>query len=111
GVDARRYDGITKLVRWRDVVGVVARRLPEAPPYGGITFVDLVSTPGATLRIVPWTMLTGESVVPGDERARALVQLVASRCPQIHLDPATRTFLGSRGPAAQLPDVRTLAAH
>jgi hypothetical protein len=112
GIEAKREDHLAKLVRWRDVVGVVARRLPQASPYEGITFVDLVSTAGATLRILPWTRMTGDQIDgEGDERARTFVQMIVARCPDAHVDPATRTFLGGRGPAAQLPDAETLAAH
>ena len=72
GIDARREDGLARLVLWRDVVGVVARRMP--PAYDGAAFVDIVSTAGSTLRIVPWTRLTGELVdVDGDARPRAVV--------------------------------------
>jgi hypothetical protein len=112
GIDARRDDGLARLVPWSEVVGVVARRLPAAAPYESVTFVDVVSTAGATLRILPWTHIIGDLPdVDGDERARAFVQLVAARCADLHLDAATRTFLGSHGPAAQLPDEATLAAH
>lgn len=112
GLDARREDGSTRIVAWPDIVGIVARRLPPAPPYDGVTFVDLVSTAGSTVRVLPWTRLTGDRVEgEGDERARSLVQLVASRCPDAQIDPATRRFLGSKGTAAQLPDEPTLAAH
>jgi hypothetical protein len=110
GIDARLDDGSTRLVRWADVVGIVARRLPPTPPFDGATFIDLVSTPGATLRILPWTQVTG-AAAPTDDRARALVQLFATRCSGAKLDGATRTFLGSRGPAPQLPDAATLATH
>jgi hypothetical protein len=110
GIDARREDGSTVLVMWRDVVGVVARRLP--PAYEGETFVDVISTAGSTLRILPWTRVTGEPIDgDGERRARELVELVTSRCPDAKLDPATRAFIESRGQAAQLPDVETLAAH
>jgi len=110
GLDARREDGSTALVIWRDVVGVVARRLP--PVYEGATFVDVVSTAGSTLRILPWTRLTGELVAgDGELRARAFVELVKLHCPEAKLDPATRAFLERQGQAAQLPDMETLAAH
>src|SRR5262249_21478741 len=67
GIDARREDGLSRLVLWRDVVGVVARRMP--PAYDGAAFVDIVSTVGSTLRIVPWTRLTGVLIdVEGDAR-------------------------------------------
>jgi hypothetical protein len=114
GIEAKREDGLAKRVRWHEVVGVVARRLPAQPPYDGITFVDVVSTAGATLRILPWTRLSGEAIDgedDGEDRARSFVQLVVVHCPDVHLDPATRTFLGSHGHAAQLPDAETLAAH
>lgn len=109
GIDARREDGTAKLVMWRDLVGVVARRLP--PDYDGTTFVDLVSNAGSTLRILPWTRISGEPVEgDGEARARKLVAMAAERCPSAKLDPATRAFLDSKD-AAQLPDLATLAAH
>lgn len=112
GIEARREDGFTRTVMWPDVVGIVARRLPPDDPYEGATFIDIVSTAGATLRILPWTRLAGDRIEgEGAERARALVQLAAARCPGAKLDAATRTFLGSHGQAAQLPDEPTLAAH
>lgn len=110
GIDARREDGTQLLVMWRDVVGVVARRLP--PEYDGATFVDLVSTAGSTLRLVPWTRLSGDPVAgDADVLARSLIELVVSRCVDAKLDPATRKFLESTDLAAQLPDLATLAAH
>jgi hypothetical protein len=112
GIDAKREDGFARVVMWPDVVGIVARRLPADAPYDGATFIDLVSTAGATLRILPWTQLTGDAITgEGVERARAFCQLVAARCRGAKLDPATRTFIGSHGQAAQLPDAETLAAH
>jgi len=112
GIEARREDGFTRTVMWPDVVGIVARRLPPDEPYHGATFIDIVSSAGATLRILPWTRLAGDRIEgEGIERARAFVQLAAARCPGAKLDAATRTFLGSHGPAAQLPDESTLAAH
>lgn len=117
GIDAEREDGTRRKVLWRDVVGVVARRLPTELPYAGETFVDLVSVAGATLRFLPWTELTGaaldDALATGDEseRARTFVQLVAMACPDARLDSATRMFLGGRGLAAQLPSSATLAQH
>jgi len=109
GIDARREDGSSLLVMWRDVVGVVARRLP--PELAGATFVDVVSTAGATLRVMPWTRLAGDPV-PGTEdgRARSLVSLVAARCPAIKLDPLTQEFIAG-AEAAQLPDAALLDKH
>ena len=112
GIGARREDGFTRTVMWPDVVGIVARRQPPDEPYAGAPFIDIVSTAGATLRIMPWTRLAGDPIDgDGTERARSLVQLAAARCPGAKLDAATRTFLGSHGQAAQLPDEPTLAAH
>lgn len=109
GIDARREDGSTVLVMWSDVVGVVARRLP--PEHEGATFVDIVSTPGSTLRILPWTRITGD-VVRGtdDERARALIAFALTSCPTMELDARTHAF-SKNGEAAQLPDLGMLAAH
>ena len=77
------------------------------------TFVDLVSNAGATLRILPWTRLTGERLEgePGDERARNLVKLIVAHCPAAKLDRATRAFVDDGQPAAQLPDRAMLAEH
>lgn len=109
GIDARREDGASRLVLWRDVVGVVARRLP--PAYDNATFIDIVSTAGSTLRIVPWTRLTGEPIAAElDQRPRGVVERVVAMCPGAKLDPATRLFLDT-GEAVQLPDLETLHAH
>ena len=37
------------------VIGIIARRLPKEPPFDSTTIVDIVSTAGSTLRVVPWT--------------------------------------------------------
>jgi hypothetical protein len=113
GIDAHREDGEARLVLWRDVVGAVARRLPAADPFGGLPFVDVVSNAGSTLRILPWTRLSGDSI-DGDndtERCRAFVKLVLGYCPELHLDRATKEFVDGSEPPAQLPDEATLAAH
>jgi hypothetical protein len=112
GVTANREDGFATLVRWSDVVGIVARRLPEVAPYDGAPFVDVVSTAGATLRLLPWTEITGHEVT-GDatERMRSLVRVLSAQCRSAQLDAATKAFLEGTGKPAQLPDDKTLAAH
>lgn len=114
GIDARREDGTSVLVLWRDVIGAVARRLPKE--LDGVTFIDIVSTAGATLRVVPWTKLSvDDGRVLDDQtdarRALALLAVLVDRCPNITLDPATRSFIETRDQAARLPDLETLAAH
>lgn len=110
GIDARREDGSARLVLWRDVVGVIARRLPAE--LDGETFVDLVSTAGSTLRVLPWTRLTGEPLLgAGDARARALVTFVAAHCPEARIDPATRAFVERDEPAEQLAGAGDLAIY
>jgi hypothetical protein len=116
GIDARREDGSARLVAWGDVVGAVARRLPAAEPYAGSAFVDIVSTADSTLRLLPWTKLSGEPLDgdgdgDGDARARAVLALVIARCPGAKLDRATRSFHDASEPLAQLPDEATLAQH
>jgi hypothetical protein len=110
GVDAHREDGSTVLVLWRDVVGIIARRLP--PDSGGAPFLDLISTSGSTLRFLPWTRLSGEPIAgEGEERIRALVAIVNTHVPNLHVDRVTRAYLDSRGPPTQLPDAAALAEH
>jgi hypothetical protein len=111
GLDGVRTDGKSVLVVWRDVVGIVARRLPR--DYDGLTFVDIVSTAGNTLRVVPWTRVTGFSFSQLSDTARTLAFIadVIRRCPDITLDPATRKFVETRSEPVQLPDLVTLAAH
>ena len=111
GIDAKRDDGTARVVKWNDIVGVVARRFPPTAPYDGATFVDIVSTAGATLRILPSTQITGHSLDPSPEaRAREFVNLVAAQCLDAKLDSATKRFANG-GSAAQLPDSATLAIH
>jgi hypothetical protein len=111
GIDARREDGTSLIVLWRDVVGVVVRRLPDE--LDATTFMDIVSVKGSTLRIVPWTRMTGISVVgTGDDRLRSIAGYVATMCSDVQLfDPATKNFLEKPEPAAQLKDLAKLAAH
>ncbi|MBA2543768.1 MAG: hypothetical protein H0V17_29260 [Deltaproteobacteria bacterium] len=118
GIDARREDGSNVLLVWRDIVGAVARRLPK--DYASATFVDIVSTSGSTLRFLAWTRLAGDGAPPPPpndapqteaECALAVLNVIVQHCPDITLDPATRAFIERRGEAAQLPDLKTLAAH
>ena len=112
GIKARREDGLEKLVEWDDVVGIVARRLPAEKPFEGATVVDLLSTAGATLRIVPWTRLDGHPFESkAVERARSFVNVVAAMALDAKLDAATKTFANGDGDAAQLPSVAALATH
>jgi hypothetical protein len=112
GIEAHREDGTRRLVAWEAIVGIIARRLPNEAPYDGSTFVDLVSTAGSTLRILPWTKLAGAPITgDGENRARAFVQLVAARCLDAKLDSWTKVFADGVGKAAQLPSAKTLAAH
>lgn len=109
GIDARREDGSSQLVLWRDVVGLVARRMPAE--LDGITFLDIVSSPGSTVRITPWTRVTGETFAgEGDAFTRAVLGKLVGYCASATLDPATQRF--HKGElAAQLPDGEKLAAH
>lgn len=110
GIDARREDGGMLLVIWRDVVAVSARRLP--PALDGETFVDVISIPGSTLRVLAWTQLSGEPLPgAGDARARALVAFVTDRCPDARIDLATREFAENGAPPEQLASVDELATH
>lgn len=109
GIDARLEDGSSKLVMWRDVVGLVARRMPAA--YDALTFLDIVSVAGNTLRVMPWTRVTGEAVSGDDDpRMRALLEAMLGHCPEAAVDPATKRFQAGE-PAAQLKDTAKLAAH
>lgn len=110
GIDARREDGGV-LVMWRDVVGLVVRRLP--PELEGHAFVDIVSTAGMTLRLLPWSKLTGEPFEGDAEgRIRAFIRAVHPRCPEARLDRMTQAFLDdATRPPAQLPNVEMLAKH
>jgi hypothetical protein len=115
GITGNREDGFARLIRWRDVVGIVARRLPPAAPDQGAAFVDVVSSVGSTLRMLPWTEINGlplsQSMLDPTERLRTFVQLLAAQCHEAQLDPATRTFSRGGGKPAQLPDDKTLAVH
>lgn len=112
GIDARREDNANILVMWRDVVGLVARRLPG--DLNGHPFVDIVSTAGMTLRFLPWSRITGETTISGEPeaRVRALLDLILPRCPEAKLDRATQAFIedDTKSPA-QLPNLDMLAKH
>jgi hypothetical protein len=112
GIHAQREDGSAKLVEWESIIGIIARRLPPDAPFHSTTFVDVISTRGSTLRILPWTQITGAPIFgQGEERARAFVQLVAAHCLDAKLDSWTKVFADGAGHAAQLPNVKMLAGH
>jgi len=106
GVEARLEDGEERLVMWRDVIGIVARRMPDA--YDAVPFLDLVSTAGATIRLLPWTRFTGE---PIDGEPRACAKALLAWCTHATMDPATKQFVEGTGEPAQLPELTTLGAH
>lgn len=111
GIDARREDGGGVLVVWRDVVGLVVRRLP--PELDGHPFIDIVSTAGMTLRVLPWSKLTGEHFEgEGDQRVRSFMQVVTKRCTDARIDRATQSFLDddTKRPA-QLTSLDLLSKH
>jgi hypothetical protein len=109
GIDVRHEDGTMRLVLWRDVVGVVVRRAP--PEYHAAVFIDIVSTAGATVRVLPWTLVTGElGPVDPDVRPRAVLEYVLAHCPVVQLDPGTQHFVETGG-VIQLPDADTLREH
>jgi hypothetical protein len=108
GIDARREDGSSQLVLWRDVVGFVVRRTPDE--LDGHTFADIVSAAGATLRVMPWSRLTGDATGYGEERIRALAGIAQANKEGLAIDGATKKFLAGE-PAAQLKDTAMLATH
>jgi hypothetical protein len=112
GIEAVRENGTPVTVFWAEITSVFARCLPPAPPYDGYTFLDIVSSTGKTMRVLPWTDVDGDLVAGEDvERARSFVRLTATRCPQAQFDEQTSTFLIALVPATQLPDPAALAAH
>jgi len=115
GIRATREDGVSKLIKWDAIVGLVARRLPQPRPYDGLSFVDIVSAAGATMRILPSTEITGHPIDRDHddhtERARAIVNLLAAMALDAKLDSATKVFANGTSKAAQLKDEKTLATH
>jgi hypothetical protein len=112
GIKAWREDGSTKIVAWEEIRGIVARRLPPEQPYESATFVDIVSSAGSTLRVLPWTQIRGHVFVASPvERARAFVNIAAAQALDAKLDAATKLFAETTGHAAQLPTTATLRTH
>jgi len=112
GIEAVRENGTPVTVFWAEITSVVARTLPPASPYDGYTFVDIVSSTGKTMRLLPWTEVDGDLIAGQDvDRARSFVRLAAQRSPQAQFDEATSTFLIAMIPATPLADAAALAAH
>ena len=91
GIEARREDGSVVLVLWRDVGAMIARSLPA--DLDGAPFLDIVSVPGATVRILPWTKVIGvPSLEDGERRLHAIVRAFATHCPNAKLDDSFLSF-------------------
>jgi len=111
GINARLANGSSRLVMWADIVGIVARKLPPGP-FDGAEIVDVISTPGATVRIVSTTRLSGDPVVgDGLDRVRALIAVIVTHRPDVKLDIATRAVFDQGAPLRQLVDAAELASH
>jgi hypothetical protein len=93
-----------RLLAWRDVARVVARRLPPDPPWTKATFVDLVPATGAPLRLaastrIDYAALPGGAAPTAKGNFRRLVAVARHANPAIEIDAESApVFDGGEAP-------------
>jgi hypothetical protein len=93
-----------RLLAWRDVVRVVARRLPPDPPWEKATFVDLVPATGAPVRIgaatrIDFSALPGGAAPTAKGNWRRLVAVARHANEAIAIDDDSMSFFhGGQAP-------------
>jgi hypothetical protein len=101
GLRVVSLDGTVRETQWSDLVGLFARRLPPEPPFDGKVLIDVVLRHDQPIRIAPSTLmnfaeLPGRAAPSRLENLRRLLQHIDERCPNLSIDPGTRTFMESQ---------------
>ena len=104
-----------RLLAWRDVVRVVARRLPPDPPWHKATFVDFVPATGAPVRIaastrIDFTALPGGAAPTAKGNWRRLVAVARHDNEAIEIDAESMSFFDG-GQAPIFPAWKTFLAY
>lgn len=111
GLTVRVARGGERTVTWRDLVEVVARRMPPDPPYEKTTFVDLVVGDGPPLRLVPTSRLDYAALPGGQapntkENWRNLVALARQHNPAIAIEADSADFFAGGRDAPMFPALK-----
>jgi hypothetical protein len=98
GLEVTDRTGATRKVGFAEIARVVARKLPDEPPFSGAIFLDLVpSAAGGPIRLLPATR-TNYAVLPGSgatsqENFRRLVRHLRAKNPSVEVEPASVPYL------------------
>ncbi|MBL8623465.1 MAG: hypothetical protein JNK64_19295 [Myxococcales bacterium] len=111
GLAVRVARGGERTIAWRDLVEVVARRMPPDPPYEKTTFVDLVVADGPPLRLVPTSRLDYAALPGGQapntkENWRNLVALARQHNPAIAIEADSADFFAGGRDAPMFPALK-----
>lgn len=111
GLTVRVARGGERTVAWRELIEVVARRMPPDPPYEKTTFVDLVVADGPPLRLVPSTRLDYAALPGGQapntkENWRNLVALARQHNPGIAIEADSADFFAGGRDAPMFPALK-----
>ena len=104
-----------RLLAWRDVARVVARRLPPDPPWHKATFVDFVPAAGPPMRIAAATKidfgaLPGGAAPTAKGNWRRLVARARHENEAIEIDADSMSFFDG-GQAAMFPAWKAFLAY
>jgi hypothetical protein len=116
GLTVRTVDGEDRSVGWAELAVVVVRRLPPDPPFSKLLLIDLATTTGPPIRLLPssrldWRQLPGGAATTARDNVRALIGLVKSRNPAVTVEAASEGFVDSGAEPSIFGSMRQFAEY
>jgi hypothetical protein len=114
GLAVQLDSGAERALAWRDVIRVVARRLPPDPPFEKTALLDLVTADGP-VRLLPTTRvdyanLPGGAAPGVKQNWRRLIALAREHHPGLEIEAQSAAFFDG-GQAPMFPALRRFAEY
>ena len=116
GLVVRTVDGDDRTVAWSELAVVVVRRLPPDPPFSKLLLIDLATTSGPPIRLLPssrldWRQLPGGAAATARDNARKLIALVRSENSSVIVETASQEFVDSGAEPSIFGSMRQFAEY
>lgn len=116
GLTVRTVDGDDRAVAWSEIAVVVVRRLPPDPPFSKLLLIDLATTTGPPIRLLPasrvdWRQLPGGAAATARDNVRRLIALVRSENSSVTVETASQDFVDSGAEPSIFGSMRQFAEY
>jgi hypothetical protein len=116
GLTVKTIDGAERTVAWSDFAVVVVRRLPPDPPFSKLLLIDLATTSGPPIRLLPssridWRQLPGGAAATARDNARSLIALIRSENSSVSVEPASQGFVDTGAEPSIFGSMRQFAEY